>query len=395
MLHIHRSQVTGRPEVCCLVSFSREVKRVHDKCSSPPDDVVGAHCPDPTDVVGAVFRRLSLSFSLCVLSLCPSPSVRLCVVSLSEVWSRQSHCDRLWKVDGPASVVMEMSSVLVFYPLQEAGVPREDLVHQSLLFRTTDTKSTECRVVPGERTEVFGGRLSSLTGSLQLTACWICSLVDVPRLTANSATQTARGFVCGPCAWPRVLSTCSPTRRPRLTPPLTCLLSLQPSRPGYPSPHSSEGFYPSPQHPGHYQVCKSPPTHSPTDASHGLPLFPCQMAAYPGPHTLPSVPSALYPPQAALLDTHHAHTHPRHHVHTHSHVQHLPQPHGQDMALWGSAMEVGGRRSSLSFRCTYPHWNCCVSVQKLTAFSSQTPNMFEKRRTERNRTEKLNKRVFW
>uniref|UniRef100_UPI003AAFFEAD focal adhesion kinase 1-like isoform X11 n=1 Tax=Centroberyx gerrardi TaxID=166262 RepID=UPI003AAFFEAD len=74
----------------------------------------------------------------------------------------------------------------------------------------------------------------------------------------------------------------------------------KPSRPGYPSPRSSEGFYPSPQHPGHYQ-----------------------MAGYPGPHTLPSVPSALYPPQAAMLDTHHAHTHPRHH----------------DMALWGSAME--------------------------------------------------------
>uniref|UniRef100_A0A3B5MBJ8 non-specific protein-tyrosine kinase n=1 Tax=Xiphophorus couchianus TaxID=32473 RepID=A0A3B5MBJ8_9TELE len=55
-----------------------------------------------------------------------------------------------------------------------------------------------------------------------------------------------------------------------------------PSRPGYPSPRSSEGFYPSPQHPVHYQ-----------------------MAAYPGPHTLPSVPSALYPPQAAMVDTHH------------------------------------------------------------------------------------------
>uniref|UniRef100_A0A665TI30 non-specific protein-tyrosine kinase n=1 Tax=Echeneis naucrates TaxID=173247 RepID=A0A665TI30_ECHNA len=56
----------------------------------------------------------------------------------------------------------------------------------------------------------------------------------------------------------------------------------KPSRPGYPSPRSSEGFYPSSQHPGHYQ-----------------------MAGYPGPHTLPSVPSALYPPQAAMLDTHH------------------------------------------------------------------------------------------
>ncbi|XP_061531168.1 focal adhesion kinase 1-like isoform X11 [Phycodurus eques] len=90
----------------------------------------------------------------------------------------------------------------------------------------------------------------------------------------------------------------------------------KPSRPGYPSPRSSEGYFPSAQHPGHYQ-----------------------MAGYPGPHTLPSVPSALYPPQAAMLETHHAHTHPRHHVHAHSHVQHLPQPHGQDMAHWGSAME--------------------------------------------------------
>lgn len=97
----------------------------------------------------------------------------------------------------------------------------------------------------------------------------------------------------------------------------------KPSRPGYPSPRSSEGFYPSPQHPGHYQ-----------------------MAGYPGPHTLPSVPSALYPPQAAMLDTHHAHTHPRHHVHTHSHAQLLPQPHGQDMALWGSMMEKPDTRSS-------------------------------------------------
>ncbi|XP_077454971.1 focal adhesion kinase 1-like isoform X1 [Stigmatopora argus] len=90
----------------------------------------------------------------------------------------------------------------------------------------------------------------------------------------------------------------------------------KPSRPGYPSPRSSEGYYPSAQHPGHYQ-----------------------MAGYPGPHTLPSVPSALYPPQSTMLETHHAHTHPRHHVHAHSHVQHLPQAHGQDMAHWSSGME--------------------------------------------------------
>uniref|UniRef100_A0A1A8HHG7 Focal adhesion kinase 1 n=1 Tax=Nothobranchius korthausae TaxID=1143690 RepID=A0A1A8HHG7_9TELE len=97
----------------------------------------------------------------------------------------------------------------------------------------------------------------------------------------------------------------------------------KPSRPGYPSPRSSEGFYPSPQHPGHYQ-----------------------MAGYPGPHTLPSVPSALYPPPAPMVDTHHAHTHPRHHIHTHSHTQLLPQPHGADMALWGSAVEKPDTRSS-------------------------------------------------
>uniref|UniRef100_A0A8C2X3Q2 Focal adhesion kinase 1 n=1 Tax=Cyclopterus lumpus TaxID=8103 RepID=A0A8C2X3Q2_CYCLU len=37
----------------------------------------------------------------------------------------------------------------------------------------------------------------------------------------------------------------------------------KPSRPGYPSPRSSEGFYPSPQHPGHYQVRRhTPPTHA-------------------------------------------------------------------------------------------------------------------------------------
>lgn len=80
------------------------------------------------------------------------------------------------------------------------------------------------------------------------------------------------------------------------------------------------------------------------------------MAGYPGPHTLPSVPSALYPPQATMLETHHAHTHPRHHVHTHSHAQHLPQPHGHDMALWGSVMEVGDRFYTL-FTYSLSHTN--------------------------------------
>ncbi|XP_030214223.1 focal adhesion kinase 1 isoform X7 [Gadus morhua] len=99
----------------------------------------------------------------------------------------------------------------------------------------------------------------------------------------------------------------------------------KPSRPGYPSPRSSEGFYPGPQHQGHYQ-----------------------MSGYPGPHTLPSVPSALYPPPAALLDTHHAHTHPRHHVHSHGpHLgPHLGPAHGADMALWGSGLEKPDTRSS-------------------------------------------------
>ncbi|XP_051577737.1 focal adhesion kinase 1-like isoform X4 [Myxocyprinus asiaticus] len=53
----------------------------------------------------------------------------------------------------------------------------------------------------------------------------------------------------------------------------------QPSRPGYPSPRSSEGFYPSPQQMGqhnHYQ-----------------------MAGNSGPHGLLSVPGGMYPPQAA------------------------------------------------------------------------------------------------
>ncbi|XP_045575081.1 focal adhesion kinase 1 isoform X9 [Salmo salar] len=53
----------------------------------------------------------------------------------------------------------------------------------------------------------------------------------------------------------------------------------KPSRPGYPSPRSSEGFYPSPQHLGQ-------PTHY-------------QMAGYPGPHGMPSMTSGMYPPQAS------------------------------------------------------------------------------------------------
>ncbi|XP_061294459.1 focal adhesion kinase 1 isoform X6 [Bos javanicus] len=56
----------------------------------------------------------------------------------------------------------------------------------------------------------------------------------------------------------------------------------KPSRPGYPSPRSSEGFYPSPQHTvqtNHYQV-----------------------SGYPGPHGVTAVAGSIYPGQASLLD---------------------------------------------------------------------------------------------
>ncbi|XP_046766476.1 focal adhesion kinase 1 isoform X22 [Gallus gallus] len=56
----------------------------------------------------------------------------------------------------------------------------------------------------------------------------------------------------------------------------------KPSRPGYPSPRSSEGFYPSPQHmvqPNHYQV-----------------------SGYSGSHGIPAMAGSIYPGQASLLD---------------------------------------------------------------------------------------------
>ncbi|XP_016090379.1 focal adhesion kinase 1-like isoform X9 [Sinocyclocheilus grahami] len=67
----------------------------------------------------------------------------------------------------------------------------------------------------------------------------------------------------------------------------------QPSRPGYPSPRSSEGFYPSPQHMGqhnHYQ-----------------------MAGHSAPHGLLPVPSVMYLTQAAgtVLDPHDSWNHRR------------------------------------------------------------------------------------
>ncbi|XP_060051920.1 focal adhesion kinase 1 isoform X10 [Erinaceus europaeus] len=56
----------------------------------------------------------------------------------------------------------------------------------------------------------------------------------------------------------------------------------KPSRPGYPSPRSSEGFYPSPQHLGqanHYQV-----------------------SGYPGSHGITAMAGSIYPGQTSLLD---------------------------------------------------------------------------------------------
>ncbi|EDL29415.1 focal adhesion kinase 1 isoform 1 [Mus musculus] len=56
----------------------------------------------------------------------------------------------------------------------------------------------------------------------------------------------------------------------------------KPSRPGYPSPRSSEGFYPSPQHmvqTNHYQV-----------------------SGYPGSHGIPAMAGSIYQGQASLLD---------------------------------------------------------------------------------------------
>ncbi|XP_042319759.1 focal adhesion kinase 1 isoform X9 [Sceloporus undulatus] len=56
----------------------------------------------------------------------------------------------------------------------------------------------------------------------------------------------------------------------------------KPSRPGYPSPRSSEGFYPSPQHmvqPNHYQV-----------------------SGYPSSHGIPAMAGSIYPGQASLME---------------------------------------------------------------------------------------------
>ncbi|XP_059364965.1 focal adhesion kinase 1-like isoform X5 [Carassius carassius] len=75
----------------------------------------------------------------------------------------------------------------------------------------------------------------------------------------------------------------------------------QPSRPGYPSPRSSDGYFPSPQHSGqhnHYQG-----------------------SGYPGAH----LPGAGFPPQASVLDPHETWNH-----------------HRQEVPVWSPNMEDGG-----------------------------------------------------
>nr|XP_033786735.1 focal adhesion kinase 1 isoform X7 [Geotrypetes seraphini] len=79
----------------------------------------------------------------------------------------------------------------------------------------------------------------------------------------------------------------------------------KPSRPGYPSPRSSEGFYPSPQHvvqPNHYQV-----------------------SGYPGSHSIPSMQGSIYPGQTSVLD------HPDSWNHR-----------TQDISVWQPSMEDSG-----------------------------------------------------
>ncbi|XP_042560654.1 focal adhesion kinase 1-like isoform X2 [Clupea harengus] len=80
----------------------------------------------------------------------------------------------------------------------------------------------------------------------------------------------------------------------------------KPSRPGYPSPRSSEGFYPSPQHLGQHN-------HYP-------------ISGYPGAHGVPHMHSGAYPPQASGLDTHDGWNH------------HRPP---QEVPMWSPKMEDG------------------------------------------------------
>lgn len=85
----------------------------------------------------------------------------------------------------------------------------------------------------------------------------------------------------------------------------------KPSRPGYPSPRSSEGFFPSPQHmvqPNHYQV-----------------------SGYPVTHRIPSMAGSIYPGQATVLDHHDSWNHRT-----------------QDINMWQANMEDSG---PLDMRC--------------------------------------------
>ncbi|XP_069813145.1 focal adhesion kinase 1 isoform X7 [Dendropsophus ebraccatus] len=85
----------------------------------------------------------------------------------------------------------------------------------------------------------------------------------------------------------------------------------KPSRPGYPSPRSSEGFFPSPQHmvqPNHYQV-----------------------SGYPVTHRIPSMAGNIYPGQATVLDHHDSWNHRT-----------------QDISMWPANMEDSG---PLDMRC--------------------------------------------
>ncbi|XP_053322144.1 focal adhesion kinase 1 [Spea bombifrons] len=79
----------------------------------------------------------------------------------------------------------------------------------------------------------------------------------------------------------------------------------KPSRPGYPSPRSSEGFFPSPQHlvqPNHYQV-----------------------SSYPMSHVIAPMPGSLYPGQATILDHHDSWNHRT-----------------QDITMWQPSLEDSG-----------------------------------------------------
>ncbi|XP_049336141.1 focal adhesion kinase 1 isoform X2 [Astyanax mexicanus] len=120
---------------------------------------------------------------------------------------------------------------------------------------------------------------------------------SLPPMESRTAHYSDRGLVGPPSTF---------MRQPSLNQHQPHCFLPQPSRPGYPSPRSSEGFYPSPQHMGqhnHYQV-----------------------GGYPGPHGMPSMPSGMYPPQAAGLglDPHDGWNH--HRV-------------AQDHSLWNPNME--------------------------------------------------------